>query len=547
MAAKGGSSERRFDLRSAPGPLPAQLAGTARSSRARRLRRLREHHSRHQLVTLRHGARSRLALPRAHVSAQRGARQARPPLQRYARKPADRHHRLGGRHSPVAAARPRFFAQSRADAARLGGARARRAAAHVSSGHRRDPVRQGGRLRCACRSAGADRRIARIPLQAGRRGSRGNVDEAGRGRARDRLAVPLGRHHGRAAADHAALHRLLRLSARLQPAQLGAGRAGRRRRHRRNAIHRVPAVRLRLRADHRHRDHRRGDDRRDRIRLDAEAVPVSAPVATAPVAAPLRQWHRFTVTERLLRSTFYVVTVIAIVWSIQSIEIIPEFLYDAPQQTLDLFARMWPIDWAWYPKVVHAALIETLHTATLGTILAVILASMVALLAARNLTHSAVLNLLARFILVATRSIHAIVWALFFVAVFGPGALAGTLAIAVHSIGFTGKFLSEAIEEAKPGQIEALTAAGAPPLAVLLKGYWPQVKPAFLAISLFRWDINVRESAVLGLVGGGGLGVALDTALSNLYWDQVGLVLVVIFAVVIVAEIGTAWIRSRII
>ena len=88
----------------------------------------------------------------------------------------------------------------------------------------------------------------------------------------------------------------------------------------------------------------------------------------------------------------------------------------------------------------------------------------------------------ARFILVATRSVHAMIWALFFVAVFGPGALAGTLAIAVHSIGFTGKFLSEAIEEAKPGPIEALKATGAPPLAVLIKGVWPQVQPAFLAL-----------------------------------------------------------------
>jgi phosphonate ABC transporter permease subunit PhnE len=208
---------------------------------------------------------------------------------------------------------------------------------------------------------------------------------------------------------------------------------------------------------------------------------------------------------------------------------------------------MWPIDWAWYPKVVHPALVETLHTATLGTILAVAMAALVALLVARNITRSVVLNAIGRFILVATRSVHAMVWALFFVAVFGPGALAGTLAIAVHSIGFTGKFLSEAIEEAKPGPIEALTAAGASPLAILLKGYWPQVKPAFLAISVFRWDINVRESAVLGLVGGGGLGMALDTALSNLYWDQAGLVLFVIFMVVIVTEIVTAWVRGRII
>ncbi len=266
----------------------------------------------------------------------------------------------------------------------------------------------------------------------------------------------------------------------------------------------------------------------------------------APVAAA-RHWQRFSPVERAMRSAFYLTALIAIVWSLRSVEVIPEFLYDAPQQTFDLFARMWPIDWAWYPKVVHAALVETLHTATLGTILAVAIASLVALMVARNVTRSAVLNAIGRFILVATRSVHAMVWALFFVAVFGPGPLAGTLAIAVHSIGFTGKFLSEAIEEAKPGPIEALVAAGASPLAILLKGYWPQVKPAFLAIATFRWDINVRESAVLGLVGGGGLGMALDTALANLYWDQAGLVLLVIFAVVIVTEIVTAWIRSRII
>jgi ABC-type phosphate/phosphonate transport system permease subunit len=176
-----------------------------------------------------------------------------------------------------------------------------------------------------------------------------------------------------------------------------------------------------------------------------------APLSNGPAGAYLHHWHRFTLRERIMRSAFYLVVAIAIVWSLQSIEIIPEFLHDAPLQTVDLFARMWPIDWAWYPKVVHPALIETLHTATLGTVLAVVMASLVALLVARNITRSVVLNGIGRFILVATRSVHAIIWALFFVAVFGPGALAGTLAIAVHSIGFTGKFLSEAIEEAKPG------------------------------------------------------------------------------------------------
>src|SRR5438445_10870989 len=105
-----------------------------------------------------------------------------------------------------------------------------------------------------------------------------------------------------------------------------------------------------------------------------------------------------------MRSVFYLMALIAIVWSIRSVEIIPEFLYDAPQQSIDLFARMWPIDWAWYPQVVHPALVETLYTATLGTILAVIFASAVALICARNITRSLILNTVGRFILVATRS-----------------------------------------------------------------------------------------------------------------------------------------------
>jgi phosphonate transport system permease protein len=131
------------------------------------------------------------------------------------------------------------------------------------------------------------------------------------------------------------------------------------------------------------------------------------------------------------------------------------------------------------------------------------------------------------------------------VAVFGPGPLAGTLAIALRSVGFTGKLFAEALEEANRGSIEALQAAGAGRLSTLLLGYWPQVKPAFWSIALFRWDINIRESAVLGLVGAGGIGVALDTALNLLYWDQVAVVLAAIFGVVILAEIVVTALRAR--
>ena len=273
---------------------------------------------------------------------------------------------------------------------------------------------------------------------------------------------------------------------------------------------------------------------------------MTAPTTTESLAAQ-RRWERFSPAERIARGMTYVVSVVAVVWSLQTIEIVYEFLYDAPEQTVDLFRRMWPIDWSYWNKLVAFSLVETFHTATLGTVIALGLSVPVALLAARNVTPSPTLNLAAKLILVASRSVNSLIWALLFVAVFGPGALAGTFAIAFRSVGFVGKLLAEALEEAQRGPLEALTAAGAPPSLVLLKGYWPQVEPSFWSVALFRWDINIRESAVLGLVGGGGIGVALEASLSNLYWDQVGFCLLVIFIIVILTEIFTSTIRSRII
>ena len=273
--------------------------------------------------------------------------------------------------------------------------------------------------------------------------------------------------------------------------------------------------------------------------MSAAATPL------APVA--IRIWERFTLQQKLGRFAAYLAATIAIVWSFRQVEIIPEFLYDAPQQTADLFRRMWPVDWTYYPKGVHEALIETFHIATLGTLLALILGFPVALMAAKNITKSRILNWMAQFILVSSRSVNSLIWALLFVAIFGPGAIAGTLAIGFRSIGFVGKLLAEAFEEARPGPIEALVSTGAPPVSLLTKGYWPQVEPSFWSVALFRWDINIRESAILGLVGGGGIGVALDSALNNLYWDQVGLILLVIFTVVIATEFVTSYIRRKII
>ena len=269
--------------------------------------------------------------------------------------------------------------------------------------------------------------------------------------------------------------------------------------------------------------------------------------ATAPAApAAPRHWQRFTPAQRLARFAVYLAMVLAVLASLRSVEVIPEFLLDAPEQMQDLLRRMWPIAWEHYPKGVHEALVDTLHIATLGTLLAVAMALPIGLAAAHNVVPNRALNLLARLLLVSSRSVNSLVWALLFVAVFGPGALAGTLAIAFRSIGFVGKLVGEALEETARGPIEALEASGATWLSRLAFGWWPQVKPAFWSIVLFRWDINVRESAVLGLVGAGGIGMALDSAMNLFQWNRVAMVLFAIFAVVVVAEVLVTQLRKRI-
>lgn len=267
---------------------------------------------------------------------------------------------------------------------------------------------------------------------------------------------------------------------------------------------------------------------------------------SAAANAPARVWRRFTPGQRLARFAIYFVIAAAVMAALQSIEVIPEFLLDAPEQMQDLLRRMWPPEFAYYPQGVHEALLETIHIASLGTMLSVLMALPFGLLAARNLTPVPALNYFAKLVLVSSRSVNSLVWALLFVGVFGPGALAGTLAIAFRSVGFVGKLIGEALEEAQRGPLEALSASGADTGKLLWYGYWPQIKPAFWSIVLLRWDINVRESAVLGLVGAGGIGMAMQSAIDLFQWQRVAVILVAIFAVVVVAEIVVTALRKRI-
>jgi phosphonate transport system permease protein len=203
---------------------------------------------------------------------------------------------------------------------------------------------------------------------------------------------------------------------------------------------------------------------------------------------------------------------------------------------------MVPPRWG-YIGEIWAPLWETLNIATIGTLLALGMAMPVAFLAARNTTPSALfLRPLALFIIVSSRSINSLIWALLLVAIIGPGPLAGIIAIALRSIGFVAKLMYEAIEEIDASQVEAITATGATRGQVLVYGIWPQILPAFAGVSVFRWDINIRESTVLGLVGAGGIGLNLQASLNVLAWPQVTLIFIVILATVIASE----WVSAKV-
>ena len=234
-------------------------------------------------------------------------------------------------------------------------------------------------------------------------------------------------------------------------------------------------------------------------------------------------------------------------WNIMTETTIWAFVADAPRQAADIGSRAFPPRWEYIDKLLWP-LWDTLNIATLGTLLGVLMAVPVAFFAARNTTPSQMIaRPIALFVIVSSRSINSLIWALLLVSILGPGLLAGIIAIALRSIGFVGKLLYEAIEETDKSQIEAIQATGASGAQVLTYGFWPQIAPAFWGISVFRWDINIRESSVLGLVGAGGLGLQLQASLNVLAWPQVTMIVIVILATVVFSEWVSAKVRHAII
>jgi phosphonate transport system permease protein len=206
--------------------------------------------------------------------------------------------------------------------------------------------------------------------------------------------------------------------------------------------------------------------------------------------------------------------------------------------------RLWPPNFA--PDklaLMSEGLLESVQIAILATAVGIIISIPIGLMSARNLVP-VWLSWIGRIIIAIARSFHPMIVAILFVKAVGFGALAGILALIVSSIGFIAKLFAEAIEEMNMKQVEAVRATGASWLNVLFIGVVPQVIARFVGFSAYQLDSNLRNSTMVGIVGGGGIGATLFTAYQRFDYDFVMTILLAIIAIIMVSELLSAWLRK---
>ncbi|PFG11789.1 MULTISPECIES: phosphonate ABC transporter, permease protein PhnE [unclassified Marinobacter] len=192
---------------------------------------------------------------------------------------------------------------------------------------------------------------------------------------------------------------------------------------------------------------------------------------------------------------------------------------------------------------ISIGLVESLTMTLTSTIAGVLLAIPVGLGAARNISNGPI-YLICRSFVAVSRSLQEIIIAILFVAMVGFGPLAGFLTLTFATIGFMAKLLAEDIEEMDERQAEAIRATGASWLQLIHVGVMPQVMPRLIGLSLYRLDINFRESAVIGIVGAGGIGATLNTSIDRYEYDSAGAVLIIIIVIVMATEYLSGYVRK---
>jgi phosphonate transport system permease protein len=250
---------------------------------------------------------------------------------------------------------------------------------------------------------------------------------------------------------------------------------------------------------------------------------------------------------KLFRWVITVAVVVPALWSAAGLGVSVDRVLSAPADIWNIVHRLVPPDLS--PETVQRAMpkvMESLFIAWVGTMMAAVISLPLSLMAARNVTSRGT-SAAIRQVFIMIRAVPEVLLAMVLIPVTGLGAWTGTLAIGLHSVGTLGKLASEVVEGIDPGPVEAVASTGGTKLAQVRFGVIPQVMPTIVAYWLYRFEINIRASAVLGVIGAGGIGLELVNQLSFRNYARVGTVLFLTVVVVLVIDTVSAKVRRRII
>ncbi|OUS37299.1 phosphonate ABC transporter, permease protein PhnE [Rhodobacterales bacterium 56_14_T64] len=243
------------------------------------------------------------------------------------------------------------------------------------------------------------------------------------------------------------------------------------------------------------------------------------------------------------RSVVWLLLVGAVVWALLTADVEMAKLGKAGPRLWDFLTRMVPPDLTIWREMLRG-LAETLRIAILGTLFAVILSAGFGILASETLMRPAVWRPV-RALLAMVRAIPLILVAMLMVGAVGLGPLPGILAITFHATGMLAKFYAEAIDNVATGPVAALESAGASKLQQLRYGIWPQMAPVILRDTVFRFELNLRESLVLGIVGAGGIGLYIQTYVRSFQYEKAASVTLAIVALVLLSELVNTLLKKR--
>jgi phosphonate transport system permease protein len=272
-------------------------------------------------------------------------------------------------------------------------------------------------------------------------------------------------------------------------------------------------------------------------------------VATTSQTHALPEWRRVRFTQSQYKYGALIAALVFIYWSLGVLRIDVERLPG-------MLSRMGEVlgDRYWPPAVSHVlaasyleAVVDTFQMSYVATVIGMLIAIPLAWFGAYNMTPSRrFLYPVARVIVMTCRSVHEMIWTIVIVAIVGFGMLPGTLAMTLFCIGFAGKLLAEAVEAIRVGPVEAIRASGANEFQVFVFAVLPQVRVAWTGIAIYTWDVVFRAATVVGFFGAGGMGHFLRESVQRVESNQVAAILLSIIVIVMIAELVSAWIRSRI-